>query len=65
MATELIKYDLSELIVDWSEDNVIESICKLARNSNIENKIVQMRDRYLKFHSVISYAECIQRIYNL
>jgi hypothetical protein len=65
MATELIKYDLSELIVDWSEDNVIESICKLARNNNIENKIVQMRDQYLHYHSVISYAECMQRIYNL
>ena len=65
MATELIKYDLSELIVDWSEDNVIESICNLARNNNIENKIVQMRERYLHYHSVISYAECMQRIYNL
>ena len=65
MATELIKYNLSELIVDWSEDNVIESICKLARNNSIENKIVQMRDQYLHYHSVISYAECMQRIYNL
>ena len=65
MATELIKHDLIELIIDWNKDNVIESILKLARNNNIQNKIVQMRDQYLQYHSVISYAECMQRIYNL
>jgi hypothetical protein len=65
MATELIRHDLSELIIDWNEDNIIESILKLARNNNIKNKIVQMHDRYLKIHSVSSYAECIQKIYNL
>jgi hypothetical protein len=64
MATELIKYDLRALIVDWSEDNVIESICKLTRNNNIQDRIVQMRDRYLQFHSVVSYAESMQKIYS-
>lgn len=65
MASELTKYDLVELVVDWTEANLIESILSLARDTNIYQKVLQMRDQYLKIHSVDSYAEHMQKIYNL
>lgn len=64
MAAELIKYDLKELVIDWTKDDVIESICKFSKNANIIQKIKTMQKHYLVIHSAKSYSECIQKIYN-
>jgi hypothetical protein len=65
MASELIKYNLVELILDWTEVNIIESILSLSRNTSIQQKVFQMREQYLKIHSVDSYADHMQKIYKL
>jgi hypothetical protein len=65
MATELISYNLSELIIDWTKNNVFESMFTIADNTITRRKIMTMRDRYLKFHSVEAYAKQMQQIFDL
>jgi hypothetical protein len=65
MATELIPYNLNELIIDWTKNNVFESMFTIANTTITRKKIMIMRDDYLKFHSVESYARQMQQIFDL
>ena len=62
MATELIKYNLSELIIDWEQNDVITSIYKLAKDSDIQRKVTQMQNVYVIKHSILSYSQCMKEI---
>jgi len=62
MATELIKYNLPELIIDWKQDDVITSIYKLAQNTNIQRKVTLMQNVYVIKHSIVSYSQCMKEI---
>ncbi len=64
MANECLKYDLNELVLDWSDSkSVFNNILEIMQNKNINDKIKQMQADYKKFHTIEQYAQQIQEIY--
>ncbi len=62
MSSELLKYDLKELIMDWeSLECVIEKLEYIYMNRDIRNKIEHMSKQYFQFHSVESFSREIQK----
>lgn len=59
MAYELKKASLDELVIDWNQRNLINNILSFATNSEVRRKINILRDKYLRFHSVKSFARTI------
>ncbi|MBD2436132.1 glycosyltransferase family 1 protein [Nostoc sp. FACHB-110] len=65
MATELAKYDLTELIIeDWSQSTIIVNlIINSAKSLSLKAKIKFMQTSYHNFHCVESYAKHMYRLF--
>lgn len=61
MAYELGKFQLSELIFQWNEDNIIELLCQIVSNKNVKTKLEKMKTHYQNFHSYSGFANTITR----
>ncbi|WP_392533940.1 hypothetical protein [Nostoc sp. C117] len=65
MATELSKYGLEELIIEWSQPDIIVSkIINLSKSLTVKNKIKEMQKGYQNFHTVESYAREMKILFN-
>jgi len=62
MASELKKYDLEELIIDWENADLLKNLLKLCDSSKIKEKILLMRKKYLDIHNVDNFAKKLKEI---
>lgn len=62
MANELIKNDLTELIVDFTDSNLLQIFDVIIDSKEIKEKINKMKQAYLKYHSVGTYAARLNEI---
>jgi len=63
MAHELLKYDLPELILDWTSPTVLCDLLRLAHADDVRAKLRRMQSAYAQFHSVPGYADTMQRVF--
>ena len=64
MAYELKQFNLNELVVNWNDANVLNIVLSLASSSVVLEKLEKMREHYLGFHCVASYAQTIDRLHS-
>ncbi|GBF81573.1 glycosyltransferase family 1 protein [Aphanothece sacrum] len=63
MAYELLKYNLSELVIDWQEgQKVFDIVIKVSKSPIIKDKIKAMQTSYQQFHCLDNYGCMIQKI---
>ena len=64
MADELIKYGLSDLVVDdWSNIDLITQIKEINLNNNLQLLLFNMRDEYIKKHGDLAYQKKLNEIF--
>ncbi len=62
MASELKKYNLEELIIDWEGPDLLKSLLGVCFNPKVKEKILLMRKKYLKIHNVDNFAKKLKDI---
>jgi hypothetical protein len=50
LADELKRFDLHELILDWSRSDFFAQVVALLENENMQKKLAAMQSRYAEFH---------------
>ncbi|MDJ0729374.1 MAG: glycosyltransferase family 1 protein [Crocosphaera sp.] len=64
MASELLKHNLAELVINWEESQqVFEIIRKVVNSDTIQDKIRKMQHSYQQFHNIDNYACVMNKIY--
>lgn len=63
MASELRRFDLQELIVDWRDRNFWQNIVRLSKDFDVTHKLVLMRQEYQTFHSEKNFAACLTKLF--
>ncbi|MDZ8260890.1 hypothetical protein [Nostoc sp. ChiQUE01b] len=64
MARELAKYGMEELIIEWSQpDLIVSKIINLSKSLTVKNKIKEIQKAYQNFHTVESYAHQMQILF--
>ncbi|MBI5346642.1 MAG: glycosyltransferase [Chlamydiae bacterium] len=56
MEYELKKFDLEELVIFWSSNDIIKIFHEIHNNVQIKEKFKIMREHYIKFHSIQNFA---------
>ena len=65
MASELLKHNLAELIINWeNEKQVFDMIRELINNNLIQDKVSKMQYSYQQFHNIDNYAAVMNTIYS-
>lgn len=64
MAYELSRFDLDELIIDWSPEHLSDKIVKLHQNKNIRDKLAKLKKKYSEFHTIDSYGQTMLHLAN-
>ncbi len=65
MASELLKHNLGELVINWEDEKQVFDIIREVINSDIiQDKISKMQSSYQQFHSVDNYANIMNKIYS-
>lgn len=62
MAYELLKYDLQELIIDFTKEGIVDDLERIVTSEKIKIKLSEMQQKYLKYHSVANYAARLKEI---
>ena len=62
MASELEKFGLEKLLVDWQSDNLVEIFQSILKDQQIRQKLVQMQQHYRSFHSIENFAKTMRAI---
>ena len=65
MATELSKYNLEELIINWDNKNLLDILMKIHISNTIEEKIKKMKTDYKDFHNIKNFAKILKKISRL
>lgn len=63
MAYELEKYNLTELIIDWNDDNIISKIVQISSDVKVKQKVKDMQIKYMEYHNIKSFAQVLKSIY--
>lgn len=64
MASELLKHNLPELVIDWEDTKqVFDIIEKVIKSDTIQDKIRKMQRRYQQFHNVDNYGCVLNKVY--
>ncbi len=64
MASELLKHNLAELVINWQESKqVFDTIRKVVNSDTIQDKIRKMQHSYQQFHNLDNYACVMNKIY--
>ena len=64
MSHECLKYNLTELIIDWHNPKyVFDNIKKITQSNIIKNKIQNMQESYNRFHNIANYSLTIKNLY--
>lgn len=61
MAGELERFDLSELIVNFNDRDIWERLAHISQSEVIRKKVDCMRENYLNYHNVPSFAKEFSR----
>ena len=65
MASELLKHNLAELIINWeNEKQVFDMIKKVINTKIIQDKVSKMQYGYQQFHNIDNYAAVMNKIYS-
>lgn len=62
LAYELTRFHLSELVLDFTSQNILQSLEKIYSSPEIRKKLSQMQQSYYEFHSSDSYAKHVQSL---
>ncbi|MBC7883275.1 MAG: hypothetical protein H7Y37_18450 [Anaerolineae bacterium] len=63
MAWQLSQHQLSELVVDWYRNDLIEHLSFCARDPNLAEKIKKMQRHFQRIHTVDGYAAAIKALF--
>lgn len=64
MAQELERYDLGELVLDWTEPQTVWTrITQALDNPHLLEKLRAMQSAYREFHTLEHFAETLRRLY--
>lgn len=63
MAYELSKHELSELIIDWNDKGIVDTLIKISSDIVIRKKVKNMQICYKKYHNVAHFAEVLNLLY--
>ena len=65
MASELLKHNLGELVINWeSAKQVFDIIRKVVKSDTVQDKIKKMQQSYQQFHSLDNYACVMKKSYS-
>lgn len=62
MAHELCRFDLSELVLNWDESDLIDRLMKIRSDSTIRAKLDLMKSAYCDYHSPAGFFSVISQI---
>jgi hypothetical protein len=60
MAYELSKFGLTDLVMDWSDDQILSQIVARFSDGALRERLGYMREHYVKFHCLSCFAERLQ-----
>jgi len=63
MAYELGRNNLSELIVNWNDPNLISFLISIARRTDVRRRLDSMRKKYSQYHNENNYAAVMAAVY--
>lgn len=64
MASELTKYGLDRFIIDWERSDIPSLIVELAQDPAVLDHFKSMQAAYRQYHSIASFAQCMQQLHN-
>lgn len=62
MASELKRYQLDELILDWNSATLLEDFERILKSKTIYQKLSKMREEYQAFHSLEGFAKSLKKV---
>lgn len=62
MDYELQRFGLSQLVCDWSRDDIADQIAKAIMSGSVKEKLPEMRIAYARYHSEESFAKTIREL---
>ncbi len=62
MAYELNKYGLDDLAIDWESDSLSEKIIQISSDTQVREKLNNIREAYLDFHCLEKYAQVMKQL---
>lgn len=62
MASELRKFDLEELIVDWERSDILEIILERYNTKEIHEKLKKINDVYYNYHNINNFSRIINSL---
>ncbi len=62
MAHELKKFSLEKLIIDWEPQSLAEQLIEIYEDETIKEKLKEMKEKYLNFHSIENYSKHMQAL---
>ena len=57
MSSELRKYDLMELVIDWTDAEVLDDILDKYNSKEIKGKLTKMQEIYEGYHSISNFSK--------
>ncbi len=61
LAAELLKFGLTELIVDWQDPDFFSHLLQLLNSQQVQEKRKGMQEAYKRFHSQDKFTEILRR----
>jgi len=65
MEYELIKYGLSDLVVNCNSSFLLEDIYSIYTSNKVKINLTNMQKEYRSYHSMSSFSDELKKIYNL
>ncbi len=62
LASELMRFDLEALIVDWSREDFFAHCLSLLEDENIKKKLAKMQTSYAEFHCMSTFRDGIRKL---
>ncbi|MFC1532318.1 hypothetical protein ACFL7M_02980 [Thermodesulfobacteriota bacterium] len=62
MSSELKKFDLSDLSVDWNDPNILNTIEYCATEPKIRSKLNKMKNVYVSFHNEENFSKSLRNL---
>ncbi len=62
MSSELRKYDLMELVIDWARPEALDIVLERYNSKDIQGKLKIMQEYYKSYHSVDNFSKIISSL---
>lgn len=60
MASELKRFDLQELLMNWQSPTLVQDLIALSLNKDMQTKLAKMRTHYLLTHSIKNFGAVLR-----